>query len=179
MPTTYEAAPERVASLIVKMLQANHPDLAETGCTVGALFASNEKGPAVKHHGTAALAKVRIVSADKRVNNVNDAEIVIDAGEWSQLSDEQQIALVDQQLAYLRRKEYSEKSLAKLRKEDPNHIAWKLDEHGRPKLGTVPPDMSAGGAFAEVIARHGENAVEFENAKRFHEFARQAMQRGR
>lgn len=179
MPTTYDAAPDEVTRIIAEQLKAHHPDLFETKCVIGAIMASNESGPAVKAHGSAALAKVRIVSSDKKVNNPNDAEIVIDSAEWADLTDEQRAALIDHELSHLRRREYSEKQLAKLRKEDPEHVAWKLDEHGRPRLGTVPADYTPGDAFAEVIARHGDNAVEFVTAKRFHEFAKSAQSRSR
>lgn len=175
MPTTYEVAPDSVNALIASILERHHLELAETHCTIGAIMASNPSGPAVKHHGSAALAKVRIVSADKRVNNKNDAEIIIDAGEWADLDDEQRAALIDHELCHVRRKEYSEKKLAQLRKDDPDHVAWKLDEHGRPKLGTVPADVTPGDGFAACIVRHGEKAVEFLTAKRFGEWAKKAM----
>lgn len=175
MPTTYETADDEVIAVVKDQLKRNHPDLAETGCTVGAIMASNPGGPAVKHHGSAALAKVRIVSADKRVNNPNDAEIIIDAGEWADLDDEQRAALIDHELCHVRRKEYSEKKLAQLRKEDPDHVAWKIDEHGRPKLGTIPADVTPGDMFADCIRRHGRKAVEFVTAKKSNSFAERVL----
>jgi hypothetical protein len=177
MPTTYEAGSDEVNKIIKTILTKHHLALSETGCTVGAIFAINLDGPAVKAHGSPALAKVRIVSSDKKVNNFNDAEIIIDSGEWSSLDDEQRAALIDHELSHLRRREYTEKQLAKLRKGDPGHIAWKLDEHGRPRLGTVPADFTPGDAFADVIARHGKKAVEFVTAKRFEEFAKRSLEK--
>ncbi len=152
-----------------------HPDLCECAAAVGILMASNEKGPAVKHHGTAALAKVRIVSTDKRVNNRFDVEILIDVNEWSQLDDEQRAALINHELLHVRRKEYSAKKLKSLRKENPDHPEWKLDCHGRPVLGTIPADVTPGDGFSLCIEWHGASAVEFVTAKRFAAFAEQAM----
>lgn len=175
MPTTYETAPDDVLAVVRRILNRYHPDLAETGATVGAIFASNETGPAVKLHGAAALAVVQVVSAKRRPHCDCDAEITIDASEWSQLTPQQQDALIDHEISHLRRKEHSEKKLAKLRAENPDCPAWKIDNLGRPVLGTVPADMTPGDAFADVIARHGLAAVEFVGAKRFNEFADAAL----
>lgn len=175
MPTTYETAPDDVISVIKSVVSAYHPAIAECGAKIGAVFAHNADGPAVKVHGAAAMACIQAVSAKRRPHCEYDAEIIIDGAEWEKLDENQQEALIDHELSHLRRKEYSEKQLAKMRKENPDAVAWKLDNLGRPKLGTVPADFTPGDAFAEVIARHGESAVEFIGAKRFHSFAQKAM----
>jgi hypothetical protein len=175
MPTTYDTAPDEVLAMVQRIISQFHPDLAETGCKVGALFAFNESGPAIKLHGSAALATVQVVSPKRRPHCEYDAEILIDAGEWSQLSPAQQDALIDHEASHLRRKEWSEKKLAKLRKENPDAVAWKLDSLGRPMLGTVPADVTPGDCFRACIIRHGAAAVEFVTAKRFAAFAEAAM----
>lgn len=175
MSTTFETAPDEVVALIRTVTLAYHPDLAECGAKIGAVFAHNADGPAVKVHGAAALACIQPVSAKRRPHCEFDAEIIIDAAEWEKLTKDQQAALIDHELSHLRRKEHSDKQLAKMRKENPDQVAWKVDNLGRPKVGTVPADFTPGDAFAEVIARHGEHAVEFVGAKRFHNFAQKAL----
>lgn len=173
--TTYDTAPPDVLNTINRIIRQHHPLLAETGCNVGAVFASNADGPAIKVHGTSALATIQVVSAKRRPHCEYDAEITIDASEWNQLHPEQQDALICHELCHLKRKEHSEKKLAKLRKEDPDAVAWVFDNLGRPKLGTVPADMTPGDAFKYCIEVYGKNAVEFVGAKKFNEFAEAAM----
>ncbi len=175
MAVTYETAPDDVLAIIRRIINQYHPDLAETGAKVGAIMASNESGPAVKLHGTAALATIQAVSAKRRPHCPYDAEITIDAGEWNQLVPAQQDALIHHELLHCRRKEHSEKKLDKLRKENPDCPAWRIDNLGRPVLGTVPADMTPGDAWAECIRIYGPNAIEFVTAKRFAEFAEAAM----
>ncbi len=173
--TTYDTAPIEVIAVVARIIAAYHPDLAECGARVGAVMASNEGGPAVKVHRTAALAYIQAVSAKRRPNCEYDAEIVIDAGEWNQLLPAQQDALIDHELLHLRRKEHSEKKLAKLRKEDPDAVAWQIDNLGRPKLGTIPADVNPGDGFVDCILRHGANAVEFVTFEKFKVWAEAAM----
>jgi hypothetical protein len=175
LATEYETAPDEVIATIRRLVNQYHPDLAETGCKIGAIFARNESGPAVKLHGVAALATIQAVSAKRRPHNEYDAEITIDGGEWDQLLPPQQDALIDHELCHLKRKEHSEKKLARLRKEDPEAVAWKIDNLGRPVLGTIPADFTPGDCFKDVIVRHGPAAPEFLGAKRFEVFAANAM----
>ncbi len=176
MATTYDTATDDVFEIVNRIIKQYHPDLAETQCKIGVIFASNEDGPAIKVHGSAALACIQVVSAKRRPHCEYDAEITIDASEWNnKLIPAQHDALIDHELSHLKRKEHSEKKLARLRKEDPDAVAWKLDSLGRPMLGTVPADFTPGDAFTAVIARHGLAAVEFVGAKRFAEFAEAAM----
>lgn len=164
-----------VLNAIKRITNKYHPALAETGCNIGGVFASNETGPAVKLHGVAALATIQAVSAKRRPNCEHDAEITIDASEWNALSPQQQDALIHHELGHLKRKEHSAKKLDKLRKENPDCPAWQIDNLGRPKLGTVPADFSPGDAFHSTIAIFGPAAIEFVGAKKFADFARDAM----
>lgn len=164
-------------SVVARVMREYHPALVECGANVGAIMASAEDGPAIKVHGSAALAMVQVVSAKRRPHCEYDAEIVIDRSEWNKLLPAQQDALIDHDLCHLKRKEYSEKKLAKLRKEDPDAVAWILDNLGRPKLGTIPADVTPGDGFEACIVRHGEWAVEFVTAKRFKDFAGNALKK--
>jgi hypothetical protein len=171
----YTDADDDVIAVLRDQLR-HHPDLTECGAVIGVVIARAEDGPAVKHHGVAALATVKVVSTKDRTKKRIDAEMLIDGGEWDRLSEAQQAALIDHELSHLRRNNYKEKVLAKLRKGNPDHPAWKLDCHGRPRLKTVAADFTPGDAFASVIARHGDAAVEYVGARRFHEFARTARE---
>ncbi len=44
---------EVVPGMCADIIKAHHPDIAECGANVGAIFASNPDGPAVKVHGAA------------------------------------------------------------------------------------------------------------------------------
>lgn len=175
MATTYETADTDVLNLIVSVVRKYHPDLHETGAKIGAIFASNESGSALKVHGAAALACIQAVNAKRRPHCDYDAEIMIDQSEWNRLNPFQQEALIDHELSHLKRKEHKEKKLQELRKDNPDCPAWQIDNLGRPKLGTVPADFTPGDCFASVIARHGQQAIEFIGADRFHKFAQEAM----
>lgn len=177
MPTAFDPAPREMYAVLARILKAYHPNIVETGANIGIVVGRNPDGPAVKYHGTAVLGMIQVVSAKRRPNCEYDAEIIIDGGEWDQLLPTQQDALVDHELCHLRRKEYSEKRLKKLRKENPDHPAWKVDNLGRPMLGTIPADMTPGDGFACCIERHGSAAIEFVTAERFAEFAKKAMKR--
>lgn len=176
MAIEYSDAPEEIVAIVMDQLRRHHPELFETKCTIGITIARSDDGsPAVKHHGAPALATIKVISAKDRTKKKCDAEMLIDGGEWDELEDDQKPALADHELSHLKRVEYSEKQLKKLRKENPNAPAWKIDCHGRPRLRTIPADFTPGDAFKGVIARHGEAAVEFIGARRFNEFASQAI----
>ncbi len=162
-------------AVLAEQMRLHHPDLCECGAIIGVTVATNEKGPAVKHGGNAALATIQAISSKDREKKKIDAEILIDANEWAQLHPDQQAALIGHELFHLRRVEYTDKQLAKLRKGNPDQPAWKLDEHGRPKLKTVQADVTPGDGWAECIRIYGHAAVEFVTAKRFAAFAEAAM----
>lgn len=173
--TTYDDADDDIMAVLAEQLRLHHPDLCECGAVIGVTVASNEKGPAVRHGGHAALATIKAISSKDKTKKKIDAEILIDLSEWHQLHPEQRAALIDHELLHLRRVEYTEKQLAKLRKANPDQPAWKIDEHGRPKMKTVKADVTPGDAWAACIQRHGKAAVEFVTAKRFAEFAEEAL----
>lgn len=176
MPTVYDPPTDDVLDVLRAQLTRYHPDIVECGAKVGVIMARNETGPAVKLHGTAAFAKVRIVSADKKVNNENDAEIIIDASEWDQLLPAQRDSLINHECHHLRRKEHKDKKLAKLRAENPDCPAWVIDHHGRPVLGTVPADLTPGDVFLACVEIHGKNAIEFVGIKRAWQQCEEAVQ---
>lgn len=175
MPTTYSEAPTEAVSLLAKMLKAHHHDLVECKAQIGVLFASNDKGPAVKSNGYPRAAQVKVVSLKDRVRKKIDAEVIVDALVWERLTDDQRAALMDHELEHLRRVEWSAKRYKKMLAEDGDVLRWKLDSLGRPKLKTVPADIDVGDAFASIIQRHGKAACEFRNAAQFHEFAEKAL----
>jgi hypothetical protein len=175
MATTYETADTDVLNLIKSVVRKHHPDLHETGANIGAIFASNEDGPALKVHGAPAMACIQAVSAKRRPHCECDAEITIDRSEWNSLNPFQQEALIHHELSHLKRKEHKEKKLQELRKESPDCPAWIIDNLGRPKLGTVPAEHVPGDAFSSTIEIYGPAAIEFVGADRFKKFADEAL----
>jgi hypothetical protein len=168
MSTTYTKPTETdwSLSLLKSVMDECHPSLALMGVRVGVLFAYNSDGPAVKHAGYAALAKIKNVPLKDRVTKGYDAELLIDEQEWKDLSKDQQAALLDHELSHLRL----------VTKEVEKREVVQIDDIGRPKLKTVPGDWNAGDGFKDVVARRGEDAIEFENVRRAHAYAAAALQ---
>ena len=126
---------------------------------VGARFAyaavnektGERKGPAIKHHGYAAAAVVRIVSQKDRVSGMPDAMIDIDGDAWPEWTEQRQRAVLDHELHHL-----------EVVKEDSGAV--KLDDCNRPKLKMRLHDFEIGG-FAEIAKRYKEEALEVEAAR--------------
>lgn len=128
----------KLAEVTIGVLAAHGPVSEETG---------ERTGPAIKHHGIKALAKVRIVSLRDRAHGLPDAEILIDGDEWPMLSRQQRIALFDHELTHL-------------------ELAGETDDLGRPKLKIRQHDFQVGW-FHEVAERHGSSSIEVQQAQQF------------
>lgn len=175
MSTQYDNAPAEIMAVLDEQMRLHHPDLVECGAVIGVLIATNEKGPAVKHHGSAALATIQAITQKHRVKKKIDAEMVIDWSEWNQLLPDQQAALIGHELSHLKRVEHKAGALAKLRRDNPDQPSWKIEPDGRPKLKTIEADISPGDGFHSCVVIYGKSAVEFVTAKRFAAFAEAAM----
>ena len=163
MATTYQKADPDVLSLLLRAMADWHPELREAGVEVGVLMAYNPDGPAVKHHGAPAFATIRVVSLKDRVSKSYDAEMLIDEGEWGRFREHHRSALVDHELKHLQLVPLSPKERKAAQREDPKAPWWKLDDLGRPRLKLRPGDWDAGDGFKEVVARHGDVAIEYMN----------------
>jgi hypothetical protein len=155
MGTTFTLADERIHTALRAVMQAHHAELHNAGVRVGILLAYNPDGPAVKHHGAAARATIKIVPLKDRLTKNYDAEMLIDQAECDLMRAEHLNALMDHELSHL--------ILAKKKR---GETAVVRDDLGRPKLKTIPGDWNAGDGFKAVVARHGGYAAEFENLRR-------------
>jgi len=165
MPTTYQRADPDVVRLLERVMKECHPRLQEAGVKVGVLFALNPDGDAVKHGGYPALAKIKPVALKDRVSKEWDAELIIDESAYRQLREEQRESLIDHELSHINTIDLKPDEIATARAHDAGAPAWKLDDLGRPKLRSILGDWNAGDGFTQVVARHGEQAIEYENIR--------------
>lgn len=152
MSVTYEKAPPAVLELIRQVMKEHHERLCPM-VAVGAVMAySSDARPAVKLHGAACAATIRLTNPRQRraVEGTPDAIITIDGNRWEFLSPAQQQALLDHELTHL-----------ELIYKDASP---ELASDGRPKLRMRPDDWTLTG-FAEVVERHGPDALEMMSLK--------------
>lgn len=157
---TFRQADADCTAMIQELIQKYHTDLLEAGVRVGARFAYaaiNEKtgeprGPALKFHGYAAAAIVRIISQKDRVSGMPDAMIDVDGRAWTdEWADERKQATIDHELLHLL-----------VVKDDEGNVT--LDDCHRPKLKMRLHDWELGG-FADIAKRYKEQAIEVESAR--------------
>ena len=155
MPTTYRSPDpdSQIVELLYGTMRDCHPDLARHGVRVGVILAHNADGHPVRLHGYPAAATVKVVPAKDRTTKGYDAELLLDEHFWEQAGPEARAALLDHELSHLR--------LSKVMVDvDSREQVCARDEHGRPKLKTVPGDWGTSDGFKAVVARHGDHAVE-------------------
>lgn len=154
MPTTYELADDQVVTRMTKVLRKYHGDIETLETNVGVLMATNSDGPAVtKTGGYPCAAKVRIVSLKDRAAGMPDAQIIIDAKVWADLTNEERDSLLDHELEHL--------------KPSPDKNGQpRRDDLGRPKLKMQMHDAEIG-MFKCIVERHGESALDAQIATKF------------
>lgn len=148
---TYDIAHAEVAQRARRLIAEHYSDLANAEVTIDFLFANNDTGHAVSHHGYPALAVVRIISLKDRTAGRKDAEITIDQKAWEAMSPAQRDALLDHELNHL------------IVARDQDN-AFARDDLHRPKLKMRKHDYDFGW-FTEIARRHGENSPEVFQAK--------------
>lgn len=163
MPTCYQLADATVHAMARQILNEHHPKLKigdgeEEGdyvrlCIMFAFGDAASGEPPVKLHGYPCAAVVSIIPYKQRVDKRADAEIIIDQGQWQDLSDIQRRALLDHEITHL-----------ELQKDDVGLV--KTDDQGRPKLSMRLHDWQIGG-FREIAQRYGEDALEVIGARAF------------
>lgn len=176
MPTTYSKADPDVINAMLRAMAKYHPRLHDAQVRVGVLMAHNPDGPAIKHGGYPALACIRPVSLKDRLSKGYDAEMLIDFSAYLDLRPGQQEALMDHELSHIDTVDLSPDERAA--RDEGDDVTWKTDDLGRPKLRSVKGDWSAGDGFAAVVARHGADAIEFENIARCRSRAEAARREG-
>ena len=111
----------------------------------------NEKSAAIKFAGVKAAAKIKVESAENRALYKADARLLIDKRAWDDMDHAQQSALIDHELCHL------------VVCRDAKGMVIQHDDL-RPKLRTRPDDWLING-FREVVERHGESAIDYQNVR--------------
>jgi hypothetical protein len=172
----YWKADQDVLDKLALAIAQWHHDLNTAKVKIGVIMAANPKdGPAVSHSGYPALATIKIVPLKDRITKGYDAEMLIDATFWKTTTDPVRMALLDHELSHIELKKPKEKKPTKkpkpeegLDEDDDNIIAGQsflVDDIGRPLLKSKKGDWNVGDGFAEVVRRHGPNAIERVNIK--------------
>jgi rubrerythrin len=176
MPTTFAFAEKPVMSLVRDAIVSWHPNLLVADVRVGVLMANSPDGPAIKHGGYPALATMKVIGHKDRLSKKYEAELTIDAMDWSDLPEECRMALLDHELSHIDLVPLSpaKKKLA----EERGKPWWKIDYHERPRLRSVKGDWNAGDGFKAACARHGKNAIEFRNLNECFALAKEAQSKG-
>jgi hypothetical protein len=176
MPTTFTFADKQIKSLVTEAMDAWHPFLVEADVQVGILMANNSDGPAIKHGGYPAMATMKVVGPRDRLAKRYEAELCIDALDWTDLPEECRMALLDHELSHISIIPLSpERVLDAKRKGNP---WWKVDAQERPKLKSAKGSWNVGDGFVNVVARHGKNAVEFRSLNEIMAVAKAALEKG-
>lgn len=163
MPTTYEHSPD-LEEAVQAARDKWHPVLKQCGVTVAVLLAADiddetgEISRCLKKDGYPVAAMISITPAKQRALEVADALMVIDEAAWNDLSQDEQIALLDHELTHLQVKA-ADKGLVGLTDKGKIDRSQKLDDHRRPVLKLRKHDWQLGG-FREVARRHREKAPE-------------------
>jgi Putative phage metallopeptidase len=149
-----------VYAILEDVLTSWHPELVEAGVTIGVQVAwPGEDGDsgksAVMLHGYECAAVFRITPYKWRVRGVEDAVIEIDGSTWERLNAEERAALIDHEVMH-----------CELVRDKEGGI--KSDANGRPKLRTRLHDIVIGG-FSAIARRHGEAALEVQEARSIQE----------
>jgi len=155
--TTYERAGQDVLDVVATTMETYHGHLRDAALTTDVLLAYGPKdadgdlvGPAIKRHGTTCAAQVRIINLRDRVAGRSDVEIMLDGDRIDEWSDEQLAAIIDHELTHLELKVADE--------------GVKRDDIERPCLRLREHDHEFGW-FDSVARRHGEHAIEVQQAR--------------
>jgi hypothetical protein len=155
MSTNYAKAPSEISERISRLIASFHPELNLNSVRIDCISAVNtdEEEPAIKLHGAAGVAVVKVLDSKQRAMGRGDAEIVVDELRYYEMSEAEQDALLDHELFHLE---------IKLNR----HGRPKVDEHGRPKLKLKLHDRQFGW-FDAIAQRHGAASMECKQATRF------------
>jgi len=168
MPTYRLPDPEH-AAVLDDVLRTIHPRLADAGVTVGLLLAHAKcnkdgevAGPALRLHGVACAALVRVTKLKDRVKGVEDAMIELDGDRFGEHSPATRRAIIDHELRHIVVVTNAKTGVPE------------TDDAGRPKLKLCPDDYSINGFF-DVIERHGKDALEAQTYRDVHRVMSQKL----
>lgn len=163
MPTTYEPAKKDDMAQLQQAIVRWHGPLDKAKVRVAMLMARNDDGQPVKLHGYTCAATVKINSYKDRVEGKADATIVVDEHAWDDMTIEERLALLDHELEHL-----------ELVPDKDQPDVWQTDDMGRPRLKMRLHDWQLGG-FAEIVERHGSNAIETRALRESFKFVQQLL----
>jgi hypothetical protein len=164
MPITYESCDGVVGTVIERIVNKEHGEFAscEPPVTIAALWARNsdKTQPAVKLHGYPCRATIRKTNSKERANGSADLMIVIDEAVWDSLDSGSRDGLISHEIEHVELLMKGNRA--------------KIGHDGRPALRLKPHDYELGG-FLDVIRRHGDNSLEYQDAKTFATDQRQLL----
>jgi hypothetical protein len=154
MPTTF-TVPDSGTEVwqIAKRLIANEESfrhLRDVELTYEILFAWNDEGQPLKHHGYPALAVIKINSYQDRVEGKADCTVKIDGKEWGEWNPTKREAVLHHEFLHL--EVVMDKSKDKKTGEVTVH-GPKSDDIGRPKLKIRLHDFEVG-IFKETAEKY-------------------------
>lgn len=185
MPTTFwKAEANDEIFLIINHAMLNwHKELNQHKIKIGVIYAFSDKPekPAVSNSGYPAYATVRLVSPKDKVAKDYDVEMLVDATAWRAASSDLKKAIIDHELAHVVLKK---KKIKKAKSTEINNAQAAdptqeeevvLDDHGRAMVKLRKADWNVGDGFADVVARHGKNAAEYQNIATAEKLLSEAM----
>lgn len=138
-------------------MEQYHPALKENGVSIDIMLAhgptndeGDKLGPAVKHHGRACKAKIRVIGLKDRAAGRADAELILDGDVCDTWGDEEAAAIIDHELTHLELSTFEDGTI-------------KRDDLERPKLRIRLHDIEFGW-FDSVARRHKKHATEVQQA---------------
>jgi len=156
--TTYARAQDSTCEILADVMDEFHPHLRDAGLVIDLLLAhaatdvnGDTNGPALRLHGYACYATIRIIGLKDRVAGRGDAELLLDGDRCDTWSDEQLRAIFDHELTHL-----------ELQVSDQGNV--KRDDIERPLLRVRKHDHQFGW-FDCVARRHGQHSIEVQQAQ--------------
>jgi Putative phage metallopeptidase len=163
----FEVADKEILKTVQKVKVMYHKRLVDAGVKIKVLLAfgkvreSGERDPALKHGGYPAAALIKKTNHRDRVAGLDDAILVIDGDQLPDWPHDTVEALIDHELMHL--------------ETVIQNGTVKLDDCGRPVL-TIRLHDSQIGVFHEIIARHGQCAIDTQVVAKLCEDTRQWVQ---
>lgn len=153
MSTFRLPAPEHL-DVLAEVMASIHPDLARNDVTVGLIVAhakcdkdGEPTGPALKLHGVACFATIRVTKLCERIKGLEDVQVRVDGDVWMTHTPEMRRAILDHELEHL------------IILADEKTGIVETDDANRPKLKLRGHDWD-GGFFYSCVERHGADAIE-------------------
>ncbi len=151
----YSPGSDAMVRQVMEAAERWHPELWDAGLMVDVLEArpkTNEEGfpteAAITHAGSTCWATIRINGPKERGAGRGDCLLTVDAYRWPELSERQQLAILDHELTHL-----------ELVVDGAGAVI--RDDYKRPKLRARHHDVHFGW-FWSVAERHGADSVECE-----------------